>query len=166
MYFSLMKPIYSLIAIVLATTSCQFFETEKISSEAFYQEELKTIDWNDVDQYPVFSVCEDISEKEAQKNCFIANLSTSLYETASRNVSRTHLTINSTVFLEFSISEKGELMVSSIEMDSTVAATFPRLKDALNSRIDSIRLVAPAYKRGVPVRTEFTLPIDIITEDL
>jgi hypothetical protein len=161
-----MKPYYLLILFLLMATSCQFFETEKISTETFYNEELKTIDWSEVDQYPLFEACENLSEKENQKNCFIGTLSTFLYEAANNSISSTHLSLDSTVFIEFSISEKAELKVAAIEMDSTVSATFPRLNAALRARIDSMKLVAPAYKRGIPVRTEFTLPIDIVTEDL
>tara|TARA_B110000211_G_scaffold105679_1_gene122880 strand:+ start:999 stop:1181 length:183 start_codon:yes stop_codon:yes gene_type:complete len=52
---------YVLVLFVLA--SCQYFETDKISSETFYQQEIKTISWNDVDQFPSFSSCQHISEK-------------------------------------------------------------------------------------------------------
>lgn len=124
------------------------------------------IDWSEVDQYPLFSACEHIAEKEAQKSCFIKTLSDLLYEAANNTISSTYVSINSTVFIEFSVTEKAELLISSIEMDSTVTGSFPLLKDALRSRIDSLNLVAPAYKRGIPVRTEFTFPIDIVTEEL
>ncbi|MFT5102770.1 MAG: hypothetical protein ACI86C_000415, partial [Candidatus Latescibacterota bacterium] len=67
------------ILLLLLITSCQFFETDKITTETFYEEEMKTIDWKRVDQYPAFSNCENYTEKEAQKDCFINTLSKHVY---------------------------------------------------------------------------------------
>ena len=65
--------IFSLFLLVLAS-SCQFFETEKISTETFYEEEIKAIDWKDVDQYPVFTECSDFSEKKSPSFVFRIDL--------------------------------------------------------------------------------------------
>jgi len=161
-----MKHSYALIILLLTATSCQLFETEKISTQTFYEEEIQTINWNDIDQYPAFSQCEDLSEKKEQKECFKNTLTASLFDAANRSILATSRAINDTIFLGFSISEDAKLTVTSIEIDSTVLSVVPFLKEALLNRIDSLQLNAPAYKRGIPVKTEFTLPIVITTEDL
>jgi len=151
--------------IILLATSCQFFETEKISSETFYDEEIKTIDWKDVDQYPVFKSCETFSEKKAQKNCFENTLATYLFKAVTSNKDMSIKDLNDTVYVKFSVSEKGQLLVKSIEMDSLTQAELPNLEKSLRIKIDSIKLIAPAYKRGIPVKTKFTLPIVLQTDD-
>ena len=50
-------------------------------------------------------------------------------------------------------------------MDSLTKAELPRLEETLRKKIDSIALTAPAYKRGIPVKTKFTLPIVLQTDD-
>lgn len=154
-----------LLLITLLASSCQFFETEKISSETFYDEEIKTIDWKDVDQYPIFKSCESLSEKEAQKDCFENTLATYLFEAVTSNKDMAIKDLNDTVYVKFSVSEKGQLSVKSIDMDSLTKAELPRLEEKLRKKIDSIVLTAPAYKRGIPVKTKFTLPIVLQTND-
>ncbi|MAN58835.1 MAG: hypothetical protein CMC08_03245 [Flavobacteriaceae bacterium] len=150
----------------LLCTSCQFFETEKISSETFYEEEVKTITWHDVDQYPTFRVCERIVEKEGQQQCFIATLSAHLQNTIqARNIVSMNV-LNDTVSIALSIEKNGTLLVRHIELDSLVRAEFPLLESWLRKSIDSLQPTAPAYKRGIPVKTEFTLPIVLTTPDL
>ena len=154
-----------LLLITLLASSCQFFETEKISSETFYDEEIKTIDWKDVDQYPIFKSCETFSEKKAQKNCFENTLATYLFKAVTSNKDMSIKDLNDTVYVKFSVSEKGQLSVKSIDMDSLTKAELPRLEEKLRKKIDSIVLTAPAYKRGIPVKTKFTLPIVLQTND-
>ena len=65
-----MKKTLLLLLIAIGISSCQFFETEKISTETFLKEEINAINWKDVDRYPVFKECEGISDKLETKSCF------------------------------------------------------------------------------------------------
>jgi hypothetical protein len=152
--------------IVLLCTSCQFFETEKISSETFYVEELKTIDWKNVDRYPAFASCDTLSQKTKQKECFEGELAYQLQQSmTAQGVTALH-DLNDTIVLSFSISEKAGITILAMQIDSLLQKEFPHLKDSLKYSIDALRLVAPAYKRGIPVKTQFTLPIVVTTEEL
>ena len=159
-----MKYKYLAILWSLFLVSCQFFETEKISSETFYEEELKAINWEDVDQYPAFSVCEEFTEKQEQKHCFETTLSQYVYQTIGSKNIVTGQDINSTVFLAFNISNTGEISNLNIEMDSVIEKEIPLLRQWLVESIDSLPKAAPAYKRGIPVNTKFTLPLVIKSE--
>lgn len=151
--------------LVLGCTSCQFFETEKISSETFYEEELKMIDWKNVDRYPAFAICDTLSEKENQKNCFEGELAFQLQQSmAAQGVTSLH-DLNDTIVLSFSISEKANITILQMQIDSLLQKEFPHLKDSLKYSIDALQLVAPAYKRGIPVKTQFTMPIVVTTEE-
>jgi len=150
--------------ILLLATSCQFFETDKISSDTFYEEEIKAIDWEQVDRYPAFSNCEQFSEKEEQKHCFETTLSRYVHEfVASKNLV-TQTDLNSTIQMNFTISNLGEISNLSIVMDSTIQKKIPRLKEWLTHSIDSLPKLLPAYKRGIPVETKFQLPVLIKSE--
>ncbi|KAA3620794.1 MAG: hypothetical protein DWP94_11750 [Flavobacterium sp.] len=161
-----MRTILSILILCIVVSSCDYFETRKISSETFYDEELKTINWNDVDQYPVFKECEQISEKKEQQNCFSEVLKNSLKRVTSHSGIAISREVNDTVWLKFDISETAQLSVKEIEMDSVTSQTFPLLKQALLDMTDSLKLIAPATKQGIPVRTAFSLPIVIETESL
>ena len=47
-----------------------------------------------------------------------------------------------------------------------LGATLKTIEQLSYIQIDSISVVAPAYKRGIPVNTEFSLPIVIKTQGL
>lgn len=147
-------------------SSCQFFDTEKISSDTFYEEELSTIRWNEVDQYPAFSVCGEFTEKEDQKNCFVTTLSEKLYDCFQNKGVHANQDLDQIVQLKFSVNKEGTLKVQHISMDSLVKVEIPLLEQWLRKGIDSLPSVSPAYKRGIPVDTEFVLPISIKTSEL
>lgn len=159
-----MKYKYLAILWSLFLVSCQFFETEKISSETFYEEELKAINWEDVDQYPAFSVCEEFTEKQEQKHCFETTLNRIIHQTLESKNIVTGKDINSTVLLAFNISNTGEISTLNIEMDTMIEKEIPLLRQWLVESIDSLPKAAPAYKRGIPVNTKFTLPLVIKSE--
>lgn len=73
--------------------------------------------------------------------------------------------LNDTIILSFSISEKAQISILEMQIDSLLQRAFPNLKDSLKYSIDALQLVAPAYKRGIPVKTQFTLPIVVTTEE-
>ncbi|MCT8339123.1 hypothetical protein MG296_03575 [Flavobacteriaceae bacterium TK19130] len=145
--------------------SCQYFETEKISSETIVAEELKTIDWKAVDQYPLFSECESFTDKSKQKECFEKALVVHIQPALTGNDEVSIHSFSDTILLRLSISDQARIGVQSLEIDSLVEAELPSLRKRLLAKIDSIQLIAPAYKRGVPVKTAFSLPIILKTED-
>ena len=155
-----------IVLILFLVSSCQYFETEKISTETFYQEELKTINWTDVDQYPAFPKCEIYTEKTEQKACFENSLANHLRQAFSNHNATAVHNLNDTVTLKFTINNKGKLLLTDLKMTETIGREFPILDKWLQEGIDTLRPVAPAYKRGIPVKTEFTLPIIIKTSDL
>ena len=146
-----------------ALSSCQFFETEKISSEEFYEEELKMVTWNEIDQYPTFSLCEDLVEKKQQKTCFEETISNAIYDYISSKNIVASKQIKTSVILELMIQKTGKIKMSSIEIDSITQAEIPLLENWLNESIDNIPPLNPALKRGIPVTTQFQLPIVITT---
>ncbi len=145
-------------------SSCQFFDTEKISSETFYEEEFKSIDWENVDRYPAFPVCEQFTEKEMQKECFENTLSQHVYASIGSRNMITNRDLNDTVYVVFGISKDGVVATKEVRIDSTLVKNIPLLKGWLEYSIDSLPESAPAYKRGIPVETQFILPVILKTE--
>lgn len=155
------RPLF--ILLLLLATSCQFFETEKVSSETIYKEEIKTIDWKDVDRYPSFPNCENVLEKPLQKDCFINTITSQLYKSISDEGIVATREIYDTVSVNFEISSAGDLSILKIKMDSVLKREFPDLDNWILQSVDSLRPIAPAFKRGIPVKTQFTLPVIIRT---
>lgn len=153
------------LAIFLITaTSCQFFETEKISSEKILEDEMEAINWKDIDQYPTFSSCDSVLDKPEQKQCFINTISTHLYQDISRKDMVAVREVYDTVKVRFEVGSTGRLSILEIQMDSLLEKEFPDLEMVILNSIDSLQPIAPAYKRGIPVKTQFTLPVIVQTD--
>lgn len=145
--------------------SCQLFETEKISSETFLEDEIKSINWKDVDQYPIFKNCEGLTEKIQQKSCFETTLSSHIYQSINSENTIVTSDLNETLVVDFIVDEKGKLSVTSMKVDSLLKAQIPLLETQIVNGIDSLQPIAPAYKRGIPVKTTFKLPLVLKTND-
>ncbi|MFK5983608.1 MAG: hypothetical protein QM499_11890 [Flavobacteriaceae bacterium] len=152
-----------LLLISFGLSSCQFFETEKISSETFLEEEKKSINWKEVDQYPVFQNCENETELLSQKSCFETTLINHLHQSIQSENTIVSEDINETIIIDFIVNEKGILSVSNIKIDSVLRNQLPLLENKIVQGLDSLQPIAPAYKRGIPVKTTFKLPIVIKT---
>ncbi|GAA4804869.1 hypothetical protein [Litoribaculum gwangyangense] len=146
---------------VFILTSCKYFNVKKTSSEAILKEELQTFNWNDVDEYPSFSVCDSLSLKEDRKGCFQAVLTIHIWEFLKRENLVVTKDIHDTILLEFQVDKSGNLLLIDAEIDSLTVQEIPNIKSLLNESLDSLPEVFPAIKRGQQVTTKFELPIII-----
>ncbi len=159
-----MRNLITFVFLAQLMSSCQFFETEKISSEETYKEEIQAIDWKDVDQYPIFENCKANFEKAEQRDCFVSTISYQMYESISDKKLVAVREVYDTIYVDFSVSKDGELSIMNIELDSVLQKDYPNLKEWIFKSIDSLELIAPAYKRGIPVKMQFSLPVVIQTD--
>lgn len=151
---------FALLLILLSVlASCQYFKAEKISRQTYLKEEVESINWKDIDSYPMLDGCSELSEKEQQKRCFTDKVSRVMQAIISRNMATTNLQLKDTVYIQFLISEKPELLVTDIVIKAETLEVLPNLEALLRGSTDSLILIAPAYKRGIPVKTSFTLPV-------
>ena len=70
-YFYNMKYAIAIIGNLCVFTSCQYFLRKKISSGIhLFREEVKSINWTDVDTFPAFPGCDDLIAQEASEELF------------------------------------------------------------------------------------------------
>ncbi|WP_034041796.1 hypothetical protein [Wocania ichthyoenteri] len=145
----------------LILTSCEYFKVKKTSSEAILKEELQTFNWNDVDEYPSFSICDSLTIKEEKKGCFQHLLTSHISEFLQNEIIIVTKDISDTMVLDFQVSETGNLKLMDAKIDSVTIAEIPNIKSLLTKSLDSLPNIFPAIKRGQQVTTEFKLPIII-----
>ncbi|MDO6761779.1 hypothetical protein Q4566_16340 [Tamlana sp. 2_MG-2023] len=146
---------------VLTLSSCEYFNVKKTSSEAILNEELKTFNWSDVDEYPGFSICEASDTKEDRKACFQNTLTNHITNYLQKETIIVTQDINDTVMLEFQVSKAGELVLTHATIDSVTVEEIPNIESLLEESLDSLPAIYPAIKRGQQVTTEFQLPLII-----
>jgi len=137
-----------------------------VSSDDVLQEELKEIDWADIDTYPAFTACDDKIEKSEQKSCFEAQLFSSLQEKLTSVPWVTSESIKDTIYLPLTIDTLGIIQLGRIEIDSLIQKSFPKLDSLIHRGITDLPTPAPAYKRGIPVQVKFTMPLVVASTEL
>lgn len=149
---------------LISLTSCEYFETRKITSEQILSEETKELNWHEVDQYPTFEECREVLESDAAKACFGSKVATYFYARLEAKQPVVTETLNDTLYLYLKISEKGIPAIDSMEVDSLVVAQLPEIRSWLKQSVDSLPKIYPATKRGIPVVTTFKMPVVIQAE--
>ena len=153
-----MKYVTCFLLLIIAT-SCNYFDKRKVNADDLLTEDLKTVNWNDVDEYPVFESCSKASSKQERKVCFESTLTTLISNKLSQQEIIVTEELNDTIVIEFSISEVGFLEISSMKISDEVVKQIPTITDLLQKSVDSLPKIHPAIKRGQQVKTQFELPI-------
>lgn len=147
--------------LLLCLSSCDYFDKKKVNTQDIVNEELQTFNWNDVDEYPSFKVCESFTSKQDNKHCFETTLITHITNKLSKETIVVTENVEDTILIKFHISETGNLSVLSIKNKEFTKGQIPNLEALLMKSLDSLPKIFPAIKRSQQVKTEFTLPIVI-----
>ncbi len=139
--------------------SCDLNSSRESRTRDLVEKELKTIDWNDVDQYPLFTECDETSEKNAQKVCFeetlLHHFSTTLkeFEFVLDNGFR------DTIYVDFLVDKDGALTVLEIGENAAIREQIPEFDGVITQSLKNLPGLEPALKRGIPVSTRFRIPL-------
>ena len=145
-----------LIVILAMLSSCDYFNKKKIDTKEILDEELKSINWNDVDEYPTFTICDSSDNK---KTCFEDVLRNRLNNyLAKQNIVVTE-DISDTILLKIHIDNKGNFTLKDIVSSEITKTQIPQLDSLLQHSFDSLPKIYPAIKRSQQVATEFNLPV-------
>jgi hypothetical protein len=147
--------------ILITFCSCEFIEKKKVYPNEILEEELQVFNWNDVDEYPSFDICQGESAKEIKKACF----ETTLRQILNDNLAKSHIIvseeIHDTILLKITIDSKGVFVINDIISRENTLAEIPQLDSLLRNSLDSLPKIYPAIKRSQQVKTQFSLPVII-----
>ena len=151
-----------LLILVLVCTQCDYWPYQKKKELV----PLDTIvDFSSVDTPPTFSACEDLMEKAQKEACFRATLSKKFSQELSRKTYAKDLVVESdldeTVTLTIAISREGEMRLKTIQMSEKISQEIPEITSVFKRVVAKLPKLYPAIKRGIPVGTEYTLPVRI-----
>ena len=133
--------------------SCEYdFQIDrKISVDEFINEELKSFNWNEVDQYPVFENCLELNDVSQKNKCFVETITNNFTANLKKNNLVLNRTLVDTVNMVLMVDKKGLISVESINI-------------SFNYTVSNLPKLYPAIKRGQQVDVIFTMPIIISTE--
>lgn len=127
-------------------------------------QELMAIDWNDVDQFPLFEECDEIAIKRVQRECFETEMLRRFSTAFNDTVFMVEQSINDTLKVDFVVDEDGFLIIRNIQENSDLEQIIPGFQREVSRRLNDLTTIKPALKRGIPVSIKFRLPIIVDTE--
>jgi hypothetical protein len=157
------KIILLLFLSLLFFNSCQYFDKQIPSKEELLQKELKTINWKEVDEFPSFSQCDSVSNKEQNKNCFFEYLTLLIQERLSFNTTGVLYPQLDTIDVKVTVLPNSTLLFEP-QLNDTLSYDKPKIDSIIRARLVGFPKVNPAIKRGIPVKTQFILPVILKVE--
>ncbi|MEX0314763.1 MAG: hypothetical protein AB3N18_11340 [Allomuricauda sp.] len=143
--------------------SCELFTSKEEQTKNRVNEELLAIDWNDVDQYPLFDDCDETVAKQVQQECFQTVILGYFSKALDSLQFQVDKDLNDTVYVHFIIDEHGFISVTEVEENQAVLNEIEDFNTKISNQLNDLTTVRPALKRGIPVSLRFKLPIVLNT---
>jgi len=146
------------LCLVLQMISCDFIE--KSAGLRFASHTLDTIvNFNKVDEFPVFPDCNNLIDTATKNRCFINNIYNHLSKDLLEETFGVPDCIDEKVIVKIKITSSGVAILESIESSDLIKSSIPKLEAILTKSVHSLPKLFPALKRGIPVTTVFNLPV-------
>lgn len=128
------------------------------------QKELKSINWKEVDEYPSVVDCEKIEDKKQRKQCFFEVLTQLIQEKLSIDTLSVLYPELDTIEVKVTIFPNATIQFDPQFPKDSVAYDKTKIDSILKIRLVDFPKINPAIKRGIPVKTQFILPVILKVE--
>lgn len=160
-----MKKIFQILLFFpLLFSSCQYFDKQVPSEEELLQKELKAINWKEVDEFPSIADCEKIENKIQRQQCFFECMTQLIQEKLSIDTLSVLYPELDTIEVKVTIFPDAKMQFEPQFPKDSVAYDTIKIDSILKARLVNFPRVNPAIKRGIPVKTQFILPVILKVE--
>ncbi len=125
---------------------------------------MKEINWNEVDEYPSVADCEQLTDEQQRKQCFFEFLTTTIQQKLAVDTLSTLFPQLDTIEVKVTVLPNAMLEFEPQFPKDSVAYDTIKIDSILRARLVDFPKVNPAIKRGIPVKTQFVLPVIIKQE--
>ncbi|HEU4495686.1 MAG TPA: hypothetical protein VFR70_01420 [Flavobacterium sp.] len=145
-------------------SSCQNGTNSAISEEELLQQELKKIDWKQVDEFPSAEACDSIADAAGRKQCFFDFLAVAVQQKLDEAPLSAFYPESDTIQLRVTVYPDSKLDFEPLFPESGAPGGRQKIDSILRSRLADFPKINPALKRGIPVKSQFILPIILNVE--
>lgn len=153
----------TLLVLLLLLASCQYFNSQVPDADTLLEQELQSINWNQVDEWPSFDSCDSLVGKDQKNQCFLSQLNQLIQEKLNTDTLAILYPQIDTLQLKVTV-----LPNATFDFQAPNDQTNPYSNAALDSifkaRLVDFPKVHPAVKRGIPVKTQFVVPVILNVE--
>lgn len=158
-----MKHFYFLLIFILFN-SCQYFEKQIPSEKELLQKELKAINWKEVDEFPSVVDCEKIEDKTQRQQCFFEYMTQLIQHKLSVDTLSILYPELDTIEVKVTVYPNSRIIFEPLFPKDSVAYDTIKIDSILKARLVGFPKINPAIKRGIPVKTQFILPVILKVE--
>lgn len=133
------------------------------SEKELLQKELKAINWKEVDEYPSFVDCDKLLEKEQRQQCFFEQLTQLIQGKLQLDTLSVLYPELDTIEVKVTVFPDSRMKFEPQFSKDSVAYDTIKIDSILHARLVGFPKVNPAIKQGIPVKTQFILPVIIKT---
>ena len=144
--------------------SCTYFEKQVPSEKELFDKQFKEINWKEVDEYPSVGDCEKLLGKAQREQCFFDFLTTTIQQKLAPDTLATKFSKLDTIAVKVTVFPNATLEFEPQFPKDSVAYDTIKIDSILHARLVGFPKVNPAIKRGIPVKTQFVLPVIIKSE--
>lgn len=134
------------------------------SEKELLQKELKSINWKEVDEYPSVADCEKIDNKRQREQCFFEVLTQLIQQKLSSDTLSVLYPKLDTIEVKVTIFPNATMQFEPQFPKDSVGYNRIKIDSIIKTRLIDFPKVNPALKRGIPVKTQFILPVIIKVE--
>lgn len=129
------------------------------SEEELLQKRLKEINWNEVTVYPSVAECDSILDKELQKECFFNYLSQIIHQKIASDSLKKNAKILDTIEVKVTVYHDSKITFEPLFPSDSLAYDKQKTDSIIRARLTDFPKIEPAQKEGIPVTTQFILPV-------
>ena len=148
----------------LLFTSCQYFDKQVPSEKELLQKELKAINWKEVDEFPSVNTCDSVLNKNQKQQCFFEFLTQLIQQKLSVDTLAVLYPKLDTINVKVTVFPDSTMQFEPQIPNNNQAYSALKIDSILHVRLIDFPKVNPALKRGIPVKTQFILPVILKSE--
>lgn len=145
-------------------SSCQYFDKQVPLEKELLQKELKAINWKEVDEFPSIADCEKIENKTQRQQCFFECMTQLIQQKLSVDTLSILYPELDTIEVKVTIFPNANIQFEPQFPKDSVAYDRIKIDSILKARLVDFPKINPAIKRGIPVKTQFILPVILKVE--
>ena len=134
------------------------------NEKVLLEKQLKEINWNEVDEYPSVVDCEKLTDAAKRKQCFFEFLTTAIQQKLAVDTLSSMFPQLDTIEVRVTVFPNASMEFEPQFSKDSVAYDTIKIDSILRARLVDFPRVNPAIKRGIPVKTQFVLPVIIKSE--
>ena len=144
---------------ILLMQSCQIFDMKVPDEKELLAKELKSINWNQVDEYPTVEKCDSLVNKSLRKQCFFDYMTNVIQQKLDGDSIKTSHLKSDTIQVVVTVLTNATVQFKSKFSKDSLVFNEQRIDSILKLKLTDFPKINPAIKQGIPVKSQFVLPV-------